>query len=137
MKVQSQWLQVETTSPPDLTASEVESITASLGRVPVPDANASAIDWLNYGNQLWRFQQFSEAVSAFEKAISLQSDFYQAHYGKGLALLYAGKLPEALAAFEQATQLSPNFPSAWRYQGSTLKQTMQMPTTIAAMFTMT
>jgi tetratricopeptide (TPR) repeat protein len=132
MKVQSQWLQVETTSPPDLTASEVESITASLGRVPVPDANASAIDWLNYGNQLWRFQQFSEAVSAFEKAISLQSDFYQAHYGKGLALLYAGKLPEALAAFEQATQLSPNFSPAWRYQGLSLSLLKKYDLALAA-----
>jgi tetratricopeptide (TPR) repeat protein/S1-C subfamily serine protease len=117
MKVQSQWLQVEPTSPPELDGWDVESIIASLGRVRVPDANASAIDWLNYGNQLWRFRQFEEAVNAFEKAISLKSDFYQAYYGKGLALWYADKDLEALAAFEQTTQIAPNFSAAWRYQG--------------------
>jgi tetratricopeptide (TPR) repeat protein len=132
MKVHSQELQVETTAPPALSTSEVESIAASLGRVPVPNANASAFDWLNYGNQLWRFERFSEAVSAFEQAISLQGDFYQAYYGKGLAFWYAGKNPEALVAFEQATQLYPNFPSAWRYQGSTLKQLKKNDLALAA-----
>jgi tetratricopeptide (TPR) repeat protein len=84
------------------------------------DRCINASDWLNYGNQLWRFEQNEEAINAFEKAIALQSDFYQAYYGKGSALRDEGKKLEALAAFKKATQLAPNFTPAWRWQGNIL-----------------
>jgi hypothetical protein len=115
-----QSLQLETSAPPDLSDSQVKSIQDSLLKAKVPDANANEFDWLNYGNQLWRFGRYDEALAAFERAISLQSDFYQAYYSKGLALIYADKLSEALAAFEKATQLAPSFSAAWRMKGNTL-----------------
>jgi hypothetical protein len=121
-QVNSQSLQLETTAPPDLTESQVKSIRDNLLKAKVPSQEANAFDWLNYGNQLWRFGQWDEAVIAFERAIALKNDFYQAHYSKGLALFYAQKYQEAIAAFERATQLAPSFSAAWRMKGATLKE---------------
>jgi tetratricopeptide (TPR) repeat protein len=117
--INPQSLQLETNAPPDLSESQVKSIQESFLDA-IPSQEASAFDWLNYGNRLWRFGRYDEAVAAFEKAIALQDNFYQAYYSKGLALWYANKYPEALAAFESATQLTPSFSTAWRWQGLTL-----------------
>jgi tetratricopeptide (TPR) repeat protein len=97
-------------------------VSESLSIARIPDANANALEWLNYGNLLWRFRREEEAVSAFDRAISLQSDLGRAYYGKGLALRDREKLPEALAALNKVTQIAPNFSPAWRWKGNMMMQ---------------
>jgi Flp pilus assembly protein TadD/S1-C subfamily serine protease len=132
-QIKPQSLQIETTAPPQLTVFEVDSLKKRLLIAKAPGNNANAVEWVNYGNQLWRFKQFAEAAIAFERAISLQSDLYQAYYGKGLALLaVTDRYSDALAAMKKVTQLAPKFAAAWRMQGAILMQLERYPESLAA-----
>ena len=121
-KIKPEWLKVATSQPPALTYAEETALLNELVTLPVPSKNADAFAWLNYGNHLWRAFQYDKAVVAFDEAIQLKPDFYQAYYAKGLSLFEGKKHPEALVAFEQATNLAPNFYPAWRWRGKTLSQ---------------
>jgi tetratricopeptide (TPR) repeat protein/S1-C subfamily serine protease len=122
--LKSQWLKIETTAPQKLKESESGSAISSFAsfefRMRRPNRNASALDWLNIGNLLWRIQLYEESLKAFDKAIALKSDFYQAYYGKGLVLWFADKYPEATVAFSQASEIEPSFYQAWRWKCTSL-----------------
>lgn len=111
-----QLLKVETSAPPTTTKVESDRILNNFPIDPVPSEGTNAFDWLNYGNQLWRLGRDSEAVDAFNKAIQIKPDFYQAYYALGAAL----PKQEAIAAYEKATQIQPNFYQAWRERASLL-----------------
>jgi len=85
-KIQPQWLKIETAQPPTLTKPELTAIEKNLLKVETPPKEATATDWLNYGNQLWRVSRYQESSAAFDRAIALQPDFYQAYYARGLSL---------------------------------------------------
>ena len=112
-------LQVENSPPAKLTAQEAASMATSQ-KVPQATGNLSAIDWANRGNQLYRLEQFTEALAAFEHAIQLKPDFYQAWYGRGQVLTTLGRYPEALNSYDQALQIKPNLQITWRDKGVVL-----------------
>ncbi len=154
--IKPEWLKVETSSPPLIAAEDEKAITESLFQVTPPTANAKATDWINYGNELWRLFRYQEAIAAFEKAIELQPDLAQAHYGKAISLqdkedfkemqyleqsfteeeelieIDRATYEEALAAFAKTTELDPNFELAWRAQGSILQELERYPEALAA-----
>ncbi len=155
--IKPEWLKVETSSPPLITAEDEKAITESLFQVTPPTANARATDWINYGNELWRLFRYEEAITAFEKAIALQPNLAQAHYGKGISLESKEFLREiqyleqpfteeaaepieldretsqqALAALAKTTELDPNFELAWREQGVLLQELERYPEALAA-----
>ena len=109
-------LRIYAAEPPSLTESETQSIKLSLlERVQKPSNSNDAISWLNYGNQLWRLEKYEEALAAFDRAIKIKSDFYQAWYSRGQVFLYLEKYSEALEAFEKAIQESQGkFALSWR-----------------------
>ena len=78
--------------------------------------NATAAQWLERGNQLWRSRRYDEAVKAFDEAIKPKASLlsYLAYYGKGLTLARQGKFQETIAALEQAVKLKPDFVAAWQ-----------------------
>jgi tetratricopeptide (TPR) repeat protein/S1-C subfamily serine protease len=125
-------LKVETTAPPSLSKSEIDAIRNSLFNEPAPTETASAEEWLNYGNQLWRLAKFPEATAAIDRAIRRQSDFYQAHYVRGITLHAQDKFQEAAAAFSEATRIRPDFTEAWRMQGEALNGLKQYAEALAA-----
>ena len=110
---------------PNLSREELDSVATNW--FEAPSADATETEWVNYGNQLWRTASYSEAVKAFDKAISKKTNFYQAHYGKGLALYDLGKYQEANKSFKQATNLDSNFYPAWYRQSQTLLNLKQYP----------
>ncbi|NJK47905.1 tetratricopeptide repeat protein [Candidatus Gracilibacteria bacterium] len=110
----SKLLKVETNAPPTLNATEVAAIQENMLPEREPAQDASEFEWLNWGNQLWRLRKYPEAIAAFDKAIQLKPDFYQAYYAKGTALDAQNKYLEAAAAYEQATKIQPSFYEAWR-----------------------
>ena len=153
--IKSEWLKVETSSPPLITAADEKAITESLFQLTPPTANARATDWINYGNELWRLFRYQEAITAFEEAITLQPNLAQAHYGKGISLESKEFLREfqyleqpfteeepidldretseqALAAFAKTTELDPKFELAWRKQGVLLHELEKYPEALAA-----
>ncbi|MEC4983368.1 MAG: tetratricopeptide repeat protein [Oscillatoria sp. PMC 1068.18] len=122
IEIQPDWLEVEASLPPILTGQEITRINESLlNRLEVPKNSQDAIAWLNYGNKLWRLQQYDEAILAFDRAIALNPKLYQAWYAKGLTLRFQKRYREAVIAFEQAiTQSQENFAPAWRGKGQAL-----------------
>ncbi|VEP13132.1 hypothetical protein H1P_1840007 [Hyella patelloides LEGE 07179] len=103
---------------PELSQEDLNSLSAGL--LKSPNNNSSETEWVNYGNQLWRSSRYSEAVTAFERAIAQNTNFHQAYYGKGLALSDLGKEPESAAAFQQAIDLKADFYPAWYRQSLSL-----------------
>jgi tetratricopeptide (TPR) repeat protein len=61
---------------------------------------------------MWRLGQLALAYAAYEKALQLDAQLYQAWYGKGLVLTYWKRPQEALAAYEQALKINPNSDTA-------------------------
>ena len=120
--IKSEWMKVETSAPPSLTKQSIdESNQSLLKNLEKPININDAIAWLNYGNKLWRLEQYEEALSAFNQAIELEPMFYQAWYARGLMLKYQGQYQEAIESFNNAIQKSEDdFALAWRSRGETL-----------------
>jgi len=136
--VETEALKLATSKPPELSESKVEAIKEGLFQAKAPTGEGTAIEWLNYGNRLWRIGKDEKAIRAFEQAIQLQSDFYQAYYAKGQAFVAQAyddlqkegtneqaiqeKFEEAFTAFEEATSINPNFYEAWRDRAVVLSE---------------
>ena len=112
----TKWL--EQTDRPAVAVSESDyaNIEAQLLKVEEPkDADLAA--WMNYGNQLWRYEKYSEAIDAFNRVIEIEPDFDRAYYGIGLAYWGQDAYQQAIATFKKATQINPNSYFYWRYLG--------------------
>jgi tetratricopeptide (TPR) repeat protein/S1-C subfamily serine protease len=135
LNVKQQNLQIVTTSPNSLTGKQVKSITLTLNNVAVPNNN-DVKQWLEYGNQLYRLGKSTDAVKAFDQAITLQPNLPDAYYGKGLALRRQGDLIAALALFDQAIALiSPEHKSSyylWSYRSTVLNELQRYPEALVA-----
>ncbi|MCA2624068.1 MAG: serine protease [Microcystis sp. M20BS1] len=105
----------------------------------VPNNNdTNPLNWLNQGNKMWRLGQLALAYAAYEKALQLDAQLYQAWYGKGLVLTYWKRSQEALAAYEQALKINPDSDTAKKLRdklqeslggGNTPSLTPSQPTT--------
>ena len=58
-------------------------------------------------------ERYSEAVTAFQNAITLDPDFATAHYNLGLAYLKMETYPRAVPSLEKAVVLDPNHKAAF------------------------
>jgi tetratricopeptide (TPR) repeat protein/S1-C subfamily serine protease len=147
--VERQWLQVETTPPPNLDKNQnTEVILAQFATLKQPSQkDASAKDWINYGNQLWRMGLSEPAVKAFDLAIQLDHNSYSAWYAKGLALSAADRDREAVWSFEEAIEIDDKRYEeaqkrgqeiddrryeAWREKGKALASLQQYPEALAS-----
>jgi Flp pilus assembly protein TadD/S1-C subfamily serine protease len=128
----SRWLQQETSKPSKTTNLEIAAVKEQLFAFKAPSSNATEVDWLNYGNQLWREIEFEQSQLAFERAIQLNPNSHYAYYGKGLTLHFQYKDEQAKDAFKQATKLAPNFSPAWRYLSVSLEELKQYPQALNA-----
>lgn len=70
------------------------------------DANPTSIEaQTNLGWGLYGTGQYEEAIRQFEKAIGLNGNFFDAHYGLALACKKAGRNGQAIGEFEKASGL--------------------------------
>ncbi|MCH2247810.1 MAG: trypsin-like peptidase domain-containing protein [Crocosphaera sp.] len=97
-------LQIETSLPPKLSPAQQDKIVSESLALEIPSDNADEVDWLNYGNKLWRSLRFQEAQQAFEKAIDIDPTFYEAWYAHGLALKNQGEFNKAVSSFEKVIE---------------------------------
>jgi tetratricopeptide (TPR) repeat protein len=118
-------LKIEQHLPPSIGNPEVQAAISSLMTAQPPGKDANAFDWLRYGNQLWRIQRYPEAVSALDRAIQLKSNFYQAHYVKGVALSAQNQMEGAIVAFDTALKIQPQFYEALRRKADALYELKQ------------
>jgi tetratricopeptide (TPR) repeat protein len=68
-------------------------------------------------------------LCAYQRAVSVNPDFVDAHYNLGNALKELGKLDEAVSCYEKAISIKPDFVEAQHFLNSLLeKMTRQPPT---------
>jgi tetratricopeptide (TPR) repeat protein/S1-C subfamily serine protease len=126
-------LNVENTTVSQLNAQQVKLLEQAVLSASVPGGNATATQWLERGNQLWRLRRDKEAVLAFDEAIKLKPSFvYLAYYGKGLALGRQEKYQESVNAFKQATSYKPDFAAALRQQSVVYRELNQLEQALVA-----
>jgi tetratricopeptide (TPR) repeat protein len=108
---------IENTRPSALNQTQINALNQALQLTDVPSSNATAVQWLERGNQLLRLERQAEAIKAFEQVIKLKPSFvHLAYLGKGWALFDQDKYPEAEAALTQAITYKSDFAVAWRLQ---------------------
>jgi tetratricopeptide (TPR) repeat protein/S1-C subfamily serine protease len=134
-------LQVTTTPASKQNQTEESEIyKISLSALTKPIQAASAKEWLDYANLLWRSASYPESISAFETAIKLlarspeNSDRKErlkiAYYGLGLAWLGSSQIKDrerqdlqaSVLAFRQAINFDPDSSQSWRYLGTSLQK---------------
>ena len=76
---------------------------------------ADAIKQTHYNSGITHLnnERHSEAVTAFQNAITLDSDFAAAHYNLGLAYLKMEAYPRAVPSLEKTVTLDPNHKAAY------------------------
>ncbi len=108
---------LENTRPSQINPKQVfKSLEKAVLSAKISTGNATASEWLERGNQLFRLRRFDEAIKAFDEVIRQKPSFaYLAYYAKGLALFSKGKYKESIEAYKQALEIKPEFGVAWRY----------------------
>ncbi|MBD2777730.1 serine protease [Iningainema tapete] len=102
-------------SPPEpLTASQQDEIVRASLNLKQPESSSDEIEWLNFGNKLWRLRRYEQAEQAFEKAINIKRDFDEAWYAHGMALIRQEKYKQAIASFKTAINHNQKSDQAWR-----------------------
>jgi tetratricopeptide (TPR) repeat protein/S1-C subfamily serine protease len=115
--LEPQQLTIEKTRSPEIPEIELNRIRSQLRTMPEPGQSGTVMDWFNYANQAFRLEDYEKAISACDRAIQMQSDFYHAYYLRGMASSGLKKYAEAVIALERVTQIAPDFYQAWRWKG--------------------
>ena len=68
--------------------------------------------WLNLGAAYADRQKMEDAIVCYRNALTIKSDYIQAHYNLGNALGVQGKLDEAVAQYEETLRLDPRYADA-------------------------
>jgi tetratricopeptide (TPR) repeat protein len=66
------------------------------------------INYFQQGNQLKQDKKFDQAITAYQKALSQNANFYCYHHNLGEVLEQQGKLDQAITHYRRATELNPN-----------------------------
>jgi tetratricopeptide (TPR) repeat protein/S1-C subfamily serine protease len=127
LKLNPRSLQIASTAPAALDGTKLASINLVRSNIAIPSNDSDANQWIEYGNQLHRLGKDADAVKAFDRAIALQPDLLDAHYGKGLALSADRDNPAALRSFDRAIQLVPadnqsSYYYLWKYRSVALRE---------------
>lgn len=93
------------------------TLAAGGGPAPAPVVPASAEAEYNKGLQAKAAKRFSGAITNFQRAVNLRSNFAEAWNELGFALRQTGQYAEALRAYDQALRIRPNYPEALEYLG--------------------
>ncbi len=143
-KIPTAQLQVATTPSSKQSQSENREIyEILLSTLTKPAQTASAREWLDYANLLWRSKKPQESITAFEIAIKLlernseildrKEQLRIAYYGLGLSWLEndqmsndkAQRFKPAISTFKKATDVDPSFYLSWRYLGISLRNSQR------------
>ncbi|MEL6814315.1 MAG: tetratricopeptide repeat protein [Cyanobacteria bacterium J06598_3] len=76
--------------------------------------------WMWLGRSLEKQENYTEALAAYEQALSIDADLGQALFGKGTTLLEMDRYDEAIAPFDAFLTQMPDSAIAWFYRGNGL-----------------
>ncbi|MGB3421144.1 MAG: tetratricopeptide repeat protein [Dolichospermum sp.] len=74
----------------------------------------------NFGYELSQFGHKKEAINAYDAAINIKPDDYEAWYNKGNAFYDLGNYKEAIIAYDTSINIKPDDHEAWYNRGLTL-----------------
>jgi tetratricopeptide (TPR) repeat protein len=77
----------------------------------------------NDGNNAYKLGQNQQALDSYNAAISLDSTFFKAHYGKGLTLKRLRRYEEAVVAYQAAIRHSSTYTDAYVALGKIYNET--------------
>jgi len=120
--------------PPDVQPrlGNLTSLLESLKKA-IPQITFSATDYLKEGNALFFESRYDAAVDAYDRAIQLNPELYEAWFTKASTLMLLQRYDEAASAYQFATQLKPDSYDAWAGQGNALMKAQQYEAAIAAL----
>jgi len=72
-----------------------------------PTDHTEAERWFQHGNELYFLRALQSAIRSYDKAISLNPQYAQAYYNRGLAKKALGQYEQAIAAYDKAIDLNP------------------------------
>ncbi len=101
-------------------------------KAAIPQITFSASDYLKQGNALFFESRYDDAIAAYDSAIALNPELYEAWFTKASTLMIGQRYGEASQAYQFATQLKPDSYDAWMGQGNALRKSQQSEAAIAA-----
>ena len=101
-------------------------------KAAIPQITFSASDYLKQGNALFFESRYDDAIAAYDRAIALNPELYEAWFTKASTLMLMQRYDEASRAYQFATQLKPESYDAWVGQGNALGKSQQGEAAIAA-----
>jgi tetratricopeptide (TPR) repeat protein len=90
--------------------------------ISFPSRTPSAEDWYGQGFALTSAERYSEAVTAYERALAANRSLLNAWYYLGDALFRLGRPHDALLALGNATAVDPDFVDAYFYEALIYRQ---------------
>ena len=116
----------QTTLPERLNPAEKDLVISFLSKKQQPQSNADEVEWLNYGNKLWRLRQYEKSLAAFEQAISIKPNSYLAQYSHARTLIRQKNYSEAIESLTKVIKYAENLPESEyeeaKYKYQTLSQ---------------
>jgi tetratricopeptide (TPR) repeat protein len=85
--------------------------------IPVFAYSADAIGLFDQGNAFMKNKTYSEALRVYDKAITIEPEYYEAWNGKADALNRAQQFNEALKASDRVLILKPDYVPGWINRG--------------------
>lgn len=98
----------------------------------VPQLTFTASDYAKQGNALFFESRYEDAIAAYDRAIQLNDDLYEAWFGRGSTLVILQHYEEAIAAYQSALGIRPDSYEAWLGQAAVLRKLEQPQDAIAA-----
>lgn len=99
----------------------------------IPQITFTATDYLKQGNALFFESRYDDALTAYDRAIQLSPDLYEAWFTKASTLMLLQRYDEATAAYQFATQLKPDAYDAWAGLGTAALKAHQGEVALAAL----
>jgi tetratricopeptide (TPR) repeat protein len=99
----------------------------------IPQITFTATDYVKQGNALFFESRYDDALVAYDRAIQLSPDAYEAWFTKASTLMLLQRYDEATSAYQFATQLKPDAYDGWAGLGTAALKTQQWETALAAL----
>jgi tetratricopeptide (TPR) repeat protein len=80
-------------------------------------ANETSIDWFMKGLDLYNQEKFDDSLHAYNRAIDLDPNDFEAWNNKGIDEGLLGRYDEALKSFEKAVAINESYAQAWYNMG--------------------
>ncbi len=85
--------------------------------IPAHAYSGEAVQWYSQGNVSLEAENYSQAIEAYDHAITIDPAYFEAWNAKADALNRAGNYTEALIASDQAIRLNPDYVGGWINRG--------------------